>query len=224
MKKITFNFVLSTVVIVSLMSCEGKKAKDEKTIEAAQQIDSVNRQQVDNENTAKPQTTLSFESYTFAQNLKEDSFFESDQTDKEIILKNIGITSYFVSGDEVSLYGIFYDKEKNMAVPRTNNSPPGRAFVSEYFDKLEMKYDEKYKTTYSATLRITLKNPKDVKKLKMYLASEPVRNFEYKVDGTLDEYRSGFEDLVDITGKFIGLSADGIYPNKIYEIKNAEIN
>jgi hypothetical protein len=226
MKKITKSLIFPAIAIISLMSCENKKTKEEKT-ENTQQMDSVNNQKsnkVDTENTVKPNDNLSFNAYTFAENLKNDSFFESDNTDKTIELKNVGITSYFISGNEVTLCGIFYDKEKNQAIPRYNNNPPGRSFVSEYFDKLEMKYNEDYKRTYSAVLSIILKNPKDVKKLKMYIASEPTRNFEYQVEGTADEFRSGFIDLLNIKGKFTGENAASNYPNKVYEVIDAEIN
>lgn len=222
MKKNTFKLLFSTLVIISILSCDNKKTKDEKN-EVTKEIDSTSEQLTKTAKNSKSEVNLSFQSYDFAENLKNDSFFESDNTDKMIQLKNVGITSYFISGNEVTLSGIFYNKEKNLAIPRYNNNPPGRAFVSEYFDQLEIKYDEKYKTTYSATLRISLKNPKDVKKLKMYLANEPVLNYEYKVSGTLDEYRSGFIDLINIEGIFKGISPDGIYPNKIYEIVDAEI-
>lgn len=223
MKKNTFTYILSTVVIISLLSCDNKKSKDDKN-ESAKQIDSTNVQNINGTESNKPDTSLSFESYDFAENLKNDSFFESDNVDKTIELKNVGITSYFIYGNEVTLSGIFYDRERNLAIPRYNNNPPGRAFVTEYFGKQEMGYDEKYKTTYSATLYISLKNPKDVKKLKMYIESESTQNYEYKVDGTADEYRSGFIDLVNIKGIFKGLSPDGVYPNKMYEIIETEIN
>lgn len=210
-----------------LSSCEGKKKTIGEKTDDAEQLDSPNEQkdqEVDPGDKQKPEENISYDSYQFAENLKNDSFFESDMTDKEIELKNVGITGYIVNGNEVILNGIFYDKSNNKAIPRFNNNPPGRAFVSEYYDKLEMKYDEKYKTTYSATLYIVLKNAKDVKSLKMYVPSEPVLNFEYKVPGTIDEFRSGFIDLKKIKGKFLGLSANAsIYPNKAYEIKDAEL-
>lgn len=68
-----------------------------------------------------------------------------------------------------------------------------------------------------------IKNARDVKKLKMYNPSEPVLNYEYKVEGTIDEFRSGFVDLVNIKGKFIGLSPTSNYPDKMYEIKDVEL-
>lgn len=222
MKKNTFSLILSTLIIISILSCENKKSNDEKK-DSAKQKDSTSVQQTSTTENEKPNVSLSFESYNFAENLKNDSFFESDNVDKTIELKNVGITSYFISGNEVTLSGVFFNSDKNLAIPRPNNNPPGRSFVTEYFGKKEIGYDEKYKTTYSATLYIVLKNPKDVKKLKMYLASEPAMSYEYKVDGTLDEYRSGFVDLVSIKGTFKGLSPNGTYPNKMYEITEAEI-
>lgn len=223
MKKNTFNFILLTLIIISLLSCENKKSKADKN-ESTKQTDSISVQNVNSIESKKTDESLSFESYQFAENLKNDSFFESENVDKEIELKNVGITSYFIAGDQVTLSGIFYSPDKNLCIPRPNNNPPGRSFVSEYFDKKEIGYDEKYKTTYSATLYIVLKNPRDVKKLKMYIASEPTLTYEYKVGGSLDEYRSGFVDLVNIRGNFRGLSPNGVYPNKMYEISNAEIN
>lgn len=223
MKKITLKLIFSVVTITLLTNCEGKKKPITKETEEVQQFDSVNSKKNKIEDTIKPADKLTFESYTFAENLKNDSFFESDHVDKIIELKNVGIVSYFVSGEEVSIIGIFYDKEKNRAIPRYENNPPGRSFVPDFFDKREIKYDEKYKSTYSATLRISLKNHKDVKKLKMYMADQPVLNYEYKVDGTLDEYRSGFVDLINVKGTFKGVNADSGYPNKNYEIESAEI-
>lgn len=226
MRRITVSLIYSTLAIILLTNCQNKKMTDEKT-ENTKQLDSVNDQanvQSNNLENVKADETLSFNAYTFAENLKNDSFFESDNTDKEIELKDVGVTSYIISGNEVTLSGVFYDQERNLAIPRYNNRPQGRAFVSEYFDKLEINYNEEFKRTYSAALRIELKNPKDVKKLKMYIASEPTRNFEYKVEGTADEYRSGFVDLVTIKGTFKGISVAGSYPNIIYEITNAEIN
>lgn len=224
MKKITGSILVSAVIALSLTNCENKKTNN-KEIENIQEMDETNNQAKDFEENKDLKNDLSYNSYIFAENLNSDNFFESDNVDKVIELKDVGITSYLVSGDEVTLGGIFYDKEKNIAIPRSNNNPPGRAFVPEYYDKLEMKYDEKYKTTYSASLSITLKDPKSVKKLKMYLASESLRNFEYRIDGGIEpEYRSGFIDVVNVKGIFKGLSAAGNYPNKIYAIENAEIN
>lgn len=223
MKKNTLKLMLSTLVAISLLSCDNKKAKDEKN-EITKETDSASVQNIDSAASNEANVSLSFESYDFAENLKNDSFYESDYVDKTIELKNVAITSYFISGNEASISGVFYSKDRNLAIPRPNNNPPGRAFVTEYFGEKEVGYEEKYKTTYCATLNISLKNPKDVKKLKMYIASEPAKSYEYKVDGTLDEFRSGFVDLVNISGTFKGLSPNGIYPNKMYEIIDAEIN
>ncbi|PXY45239.1 hypothetical protein [Flavobacterium hydrophilum] len=224
MKKITLNLLLAILTIVLFANCEGKKnSKAEKT-EDGQQLDSqtIHTDEEISVDSNKPEDNITYDSYEFATNLKNDSFFESDNIDKTIDLKNVGITTYFISGDEVSLLGIFYSTEKNIAIPRFENNPPNRSFVPDYFDKKEIKYDEKYKSTYSATLRISLKNPKDVKKLKMFVSSEPVLNYEYKVPGTIDEYRSGFIDLVNVKGTFKGVNPDS--PNKNYEIIDAEIN
>jgi hypothetical protein len=225
MKRSTTALIFAVISVLGFTNCQNKKAADEKT-GTVQQIDSINKQvsdQLNDVKNVKQKNALSFNAYSFAENLKNDSFFESDNTDKEIELKDVGVTSYMISGNEVSLSAVFYDHVRNLAIPRFNNRPPGRAFVPEYFDKLEIKYDEEYKRTYSAALRIELKNPKDVKKLKMYISSEPMRNFEYQVEGTADEYRSGFIDLITIKGTFKGISVAGSYPNNIYEITNAEL-
>lgn len=226
MEKITLHLISSILTIALLTNCEGKKNSTTEKTDNIQQLDSLTQkdEEIGTNDSKKPGNILSYDSYQFAENLKNDSFFESDNIDKIIELKNIGIATYFISADEVSLIGIFYNKEKNMAIPRFENNPPNRSFVPDYYNKNEIKYDEKFKSTYSATLRITLKNPKDVRKLKMYIASESVLNYEYKVDGTLDQYRSGFVDLVNVKGTFKGLNADSVYPNKNYEITNAEIN
>ena len=221
MRNITISTLYSVFAITLLTNCENKRNTEEKT-EKTETVDSLNVQ-TDKQSNTDSQKSLSYESYAFAVNLKSDSFFESEVIDKEIKLENVGITGYIINGNEVILNGIFYDKTKNMAIPRFNNNPPGRAFVSEYYDQLEMKYDENYKTTYSAVLYIVLKNPRDVKKLKMYNPSEPVLNYEYKVPGTIDEFRSGFLDLKTIKGKFVGLSPASNYPNKVYEVKDAEL-
>lgn len=222
MKKNTFYCILSlTILIVAMPSCENKKTKEEK-LSTSTESDSIVNQKIERE-TNQPEKQISYQSYKFAENLKEDSFFESDNINKEIELKNIGISGYMINGDEVILNGVFYDKEGNKAIPRLNNNPPGRAFVSEYYNKKEITYDEKYKTTYSATLYIILKNPRHVQKLKMYVASEPVLNYEYKVPESIDEFKSGFIDLVNIKGTFIGKSAASNYPNIVYEFNKVEL-
>lgn len=220
MKNITIRVLSSIVAVTLFTNCVNKRKSSEET-ETARIVDTafVQVEKAEKES----QRDLNYESYQFAENLKNDSFFESDNMNKEVELKNVGITGYIINGNEVIMNGIFYDPIGNKAIPRFNNNPPGRSFVSEYFDKKEIDYDEKYKSTYSATLYILLKNPRDVKKLKMYNAAEPVLNFEYKVDGTLDEFRSGFIDLVNVKGKFVGLSAASNYPNKVYEIRDAEL-
>lgn len=220
MKNITIRVLSSIVAVTLFTNCDNKRKISEET-ETVRIIDTSNVQVEKAEK--ESQSDLNYESYQFAENLKNDSFFESDNTNKEVKLKNVGITGYIINGNEVIMNGIFYDPIGNKAIPRFNNNPPGRSFVSEYFDKKEIDYDEKYKSTYSATLYILLKNPRDVKKLKMYNAAEPVLNFEYKVDGTLDDFRSGFIDLVNVKGKFVGLSAASNYPNKVYEIRDAEL-
>lgn len=158
--------------------------------------------------------------------MKNDNFFESENTDKIIELKDIGIISYLISNDETTLTGLFYNPEKNLCIPVFTNNPPSRAFISKFYDKLEMKYEEKYKHNYSASLRITLRDPKSVKKIKMYVANEPFRNYEYAVDkgGIEPEYRTGFTDLVHVKGIFKGRSEASNYTETVYEIVNAEIN
>lgn len=220
MKNITIRVLSSIVAVTLFTNCNNKRKISEET-ETVRIVDTANVQVEKAEK--ESQSDLNYESYQFAENLKNDSFFESDNTNKEVKLKNVGITGYIINGNEVIMNGIFYDPIGNKAIPRFNNNPPGRSFVSEYFDKKEIDYDEKYKSTYSATLYILLKNPRDVKKLKMYNAAEPVLNFEYKVDGTLDDFRSGFIDLVNVKGKFVGLSAASNYPNKVYEIRDVEL-
>lgn len=225
MKNITLSLLSSIITIALFTNCEGKKSPKAQNTKDIQQLDSLNIQkdkQVGADDNKKPEDNLTYDSYQFGESLKSDSFFESDNVDRTIELKNVGITSYFISGDEVSLIGVFYDKDKNMAIPRFENNPPNRNFVPDYFDQKEINYDEKYKSSYSATLRISLKNLKDVKKLKMYISSEPVLNYEYKVPGTIDEYRSGFKDLLNVRGTFKGTS-ESTYPNKTYEITEAEI-
>lgn len=220
MKNITIRVLTSVLAITLFTNCDNKRKTSEET-KRATIVDTTNVQ-VDKEE-KESQNSLNYESYLFAENLKNDSFFESDNTNKMVELKNVGISGYIINGNEVILNGIFYDKEHNKAIPRLNNNPPGRSFVSEYFDKKVIGYDEKYKSTYSAVLSITLKNAKDLKKLKMYNPSEPVLNYEYTVEGTIDEFRSGFVDLVNIKGKFIGLSPTSNYPDKMYEIKDVEL-
>jgi hypothetical protein len=225
MKKISLSLLFYVVTIFLLTNCSDKNSSKTEKAEDIERVHSLNnnKNDVSADESTKPKDNLIYESYQFAENLKNDSFFESDVIGKEIELKNVGITGYIVHGNEVILNGIFYDKKNNQAIPRFNNNPPGRSFVSEYFDKLEIKYDEKYKTTYSATLYIILKNPKGVKNLIMYNPAQPVLNFEYKVPGSIDEFRSGFADLKSIKGEFVGLSDASNYPNKTYEIKNAEL-
>ncbi|MBB4804189.1 hypothetical protein HNP37_004275 [Flavobacterium nitrogenifigens] len=220
MKNITIRVLTSVIAVTLFTNCDNKRKISEET-ETAKIVDTTNVQIEKEER--ELQSNLNYESYLFAENLKNDSFFESDNTNKVVELKNVGISGYIINGNEVILNGIFYDKEHNKAIPRLNNNPSGRSFVSEYFDKKEIGYDEKYKSTYSAVLFITLKNARDVKKLKMYNPSEPVLNYEYKVEGTIDEFRSGFVDLVNIKGKFIGLSPTSNYPDKMYEIKDVEL-
>lgn len=225
MKKISLTLLFYVVTIILLTNCTGKNSSKTKKTQNVGQSDPLSNQKNDvgTDESMKPEDNLTYESYQFAENLKNDSFFESDNMDKTIELKSVGITTYFISPDEVSLIGVFYNKEKNMAIPRFENNPPNRSFVPDFFNQQEINYDDKYKSTYSATLRITLKNPKDVKKLKMYVSSEPVLNYEYKVPGTIDEYRSGFIDVFDIKGTFKGINPDSPYPSKNFEITNAEI-
>lgn len=226
MKKITLSLLFYVITIILFTNCTGKSSSKTEKKGNDEQVDSLNNQKNDDtsaDEIKKPMGNLTYESYQFAENLKNDSFFESDNMDKTIELKSVGITTYFISRDEVSLIGVFYNKEKNIAIPRFENNPPNRSFVPDFFNQREINYDDKYKSTYSATLRITLKNPKDVKKLKMYVSSEPVLNYEYKVPGTIDEYRSGFIDVFDVKGTFKGINPDSPYPSKNFEITNAEI-
>jgi hypothetical protein len=218
MKKYLCCFAALSLILAG-SSCEKKKESEEK-IESTQLAEPAVDQK-ENETHEELESSSSYESYNFGENLKSDSFFLSDNTGKTIELQNVGITSYFVSDGVATLIGVFYNKEKNMAIPY-KNYPPGSDFVSQYFDKLEMKYDEIYKSNYSAALLITLKNAKDIKKLKIYNPSEPALAFEYKLPGT-DQFRSGFLDLVTISGKFSGKSPNEQYPNQLFEIESAEI-
>lgn len=228
MKRITTTFIITVITVLCFTNCQNKKTEDEKT-GTRQEKDSISTQvndQLSDVNNVKPDATLSFNSYVFAENLKNDNFFESENTGKLIELKNVGIINYLISGDEVTLTGLYYDKEKNLGIPVFTNNPPGRAFVTKYYDKLEIKYEEKYKHTYSASLRIVLKDPKAVKKLKMYVANEAFRNYEYSVDkgGIEPEYRDGFIDLIHVSGIFKGKSEASNYTKTVYEIVDAEIN
>lgn len=219
MRRVTASLIYSIMIIMSLTSCEKKIATEGKTKNNQESIKANNNQEI-----VESKTNLSFDSYTFAENLKNDNFFESDNIGKVIELKDVGIKSYIISDNEVTLGGVFYNKQKNMAIPYHNYPPGGGAFIPIYYDKLEIKYNEEYKRAYSAGLIITLRDPKSVKKLKMYLANEPILNYEYQIDGGIEpEYRSGFIDLVNIKGTFKGYSVASSYPDKIYEIENAEI-
>ncbi|MEZ7500450.1 hypothetical protein QO200_17095 [Flavobacterium sp. Arc3] len=225
MKRITSNLIFSAIVVMSLTNCENKKSENGEAekhpeLEVTNSVTNIVEENVDSD------SNLIYDSYSFAEKLKGDNFFESENLDKVIELKDIGIVSYFISGNEVSISGVCYDKQKNMAIPYNNRPPGGGAFVTQYYDKLEINYNEDYKRTYSVGLNITLADPKSVKKLKMYLANESSRVFEYKVDGggLEPEYRMGFIDLVNIKGTFTGFSSMSSYPEKIYNIENAVIN
>lgn len=226
MKKITTTLLLSVLIISSLTKCESKKTVEGKrdVSEETSPVSNTDKEQLTEEKQDVDSKIPRFSSYNFAEKLKNDNFFNSENTNKTIEINGIGVTSYLIVNNKVTLYGIFYDKEKNIAIPRYNNNPPNSSFVTEYYDKLEMKYDEKYKKTYSAVITIILKDPKLVKKLKMYLPNETSRSYEYQINtGNEPQYRSGFIDLITVKGTFKGESDASEYPDKVYEITDAEI-